>query len=291
MVSPLLVFPWEVATRIERGFRQVAIYLLRVVPFLEHDIKSIDRNLSPRVYVMNSLLSSFAFGIVVGIAVFLIFGINLFEKFIAGFGAFLYVSFSVFMINVIFPKLKIRDIANAINKELGFAIRDLLIQLKGGVSLYEAMISIAEGGYGELSKMFKRVIFLVNSGYTDSAALQKVALESKSDFLRKIIWQLANGVEKGGNLSSLLESISTYIDRYNERTIKSYLSTMNMVILIFFLIGITLPSLGIVFLVVLSSVGGIPLDIFTLMLMLFVSLFMQATILYYIRSLKPPILR
>ncbi len=291
MVSPFIILPKPLSVKLARSFRPFSRFLLKLFPFVEHDLKRLDRDADAEPYIIDSLFSALILSTIVAFLVFVFLEGRFLDKLLLTVVTFIYLFSFFFGINIMYPKLRMNSIANLIDRDLSFALRDLVVQVRSGVMLYDAIVSIAEGDYGAVSNDFKEAVRMMNAGYSEEYALEMLALNSKSEHMKKIVWQIANAMQRGGNISRMLESIYNSIQRYHEREIKSYLSTMNMMILMFFLLAVTLPTLGMVFMVVLSSVGGLTLDIFSAGMIVGTSVVVQLFMLMYMRSLRPAILR
>ena len=291
MVSPFIILPKRISIAISRSFRPFARLLLKIFPFVEHDLKRLDKDADAEPYIIDSFFSGLILSVFFSIIVFILVPGKFFDKLLITTVVLIYTFSLFFGINIMYPKLKMGSISSLIDRDLSFALRDLVVQVRSGVMLYDAIVSIAEGDYGVVSKDFKEAVRMMNAGYSEAYALEMLALDSKSEYMKKIVWQIANAMQRGGDISKMLESIYSSIQRHHEREVKSYLSTMNMMILMFFLLAVTLPTLGMVFMVVLSSVGGITLDITTSMMIIGTSILVQAFMLGYMRTLRPAILR
>ncbi len=291
MVSPFIILPKRLSINLARSFRPLARLLLKIFPFVEHDLKRLDKDADANPYIIDSFFSAIILSFGLSFIVFLVVPGTIFDRVLITSIVLIYTFSLFFGINIMYPKLKMNGIASMIDRDLSFALRDLVVQVRSGVMLYDALVSITEGDYGVVSKDFKEAVRMMNAGYSEAYALEMLALDSKSEYMKKIVWQIANAMQRGGDISRMLESIYESIQRHHEREVKSYLSTMNMMILMFFLLAVTLPTLGMVFMVVLSSVGGITLDITTSLMIIGTSVLIQAFMLGYMRTLRPAILR
>lgn len=291
MVSPFMILPERVAQALARSFRSVARALLNIFPFLRHDLKMLDVRADAEPYIIDAFFSALIIGALSAIILFVFIDKDILTRFLISAVVGFYMFGFIMGINILYPKLKIKQISKLMDRDLSFALRDLVVQVRSGVMLYDALVSIAEGDYGVVSEDFKRAVRLMNSGYSEAQALELLALESKSEFMKKIVWQIANALHSGANVAVTLSAIHETIQNYHEREIKGYISSMNMLTLMFFLLAVSMPTLGIVFAVVLSSVGGIRLDLPTVLTIIGFSVMIQIMMIWYMRSLRPAILR
>ena len=118
------------------------------------------------------------------------------------------------------------------------------------------MVSISGGNYGYVSEEFKRVVKEVSSGISMEASLERVALENPSLDFRRSIWQLSNGMKAGSDIRSVINSIAESISTEQRISIRRYGAQLNPLTLVYMMLSVILPSLGITFLIVLSSFSG-----------------------------------
>jgi flagellar protein FlaJ len=158
---------------------------------------------------------------------------------------------------LIMPKVKIKKRSNLIEKNLSYALKDLEIQTGAGIPIFDAIVHVANGGYGECSDEFKQVIKKVESGQSVIRSLDDVGMHTASPFLRRIIWQIVNSMYAGSDVSIALKAISNDLTRDKETRIKAYGQEMNLWSLMYMLMVIVLPSQGITLLIILSTLVDI----------------------------------
>jgi len=173
---------------------------------------------------------------------------------IFGFGVAMFMMVYALMI----PKVKLRKRAWMIEQDLGYAVKDLEIQTSAGIPIYNAIIHVSNGGYGECSEEFQKIVRRVQSGESLSQALDNVGMRTASVFLRRIIWQIVNAIHAGSSISISLKAISGDLTKDKETKIREYGQSMNLWGLLYMLMVIVFPSQGITLLIVLSSM----LDLF-----------------------------
>ncbi|MCK4555532.1 MAG: hypothetical protein KAT83_02905, partial [Candidatus Aenigmarchaeota archaeon] len=69
------------------------------------------------------------------------------------------------------PKVRAKTRARKVEQELPYAMRHLLIEIKSGVPLYNAIVAASEG-YGECSVELKQIVREVNAGKPQVQALE-----------------------------------------------------------------------------------------------------------------------
>ena len=158
-----------------------------------------------------------------------------------------------FLYLITYPAVTARHRVRILERDLLFALRHMLIEVKSGITLFDAMASVARGSYGIVSEEFQKVIKEVNAGLTEQKALEKASLENPSLKLRQIIWQISNALKAGSEISTTLEALVANFERDQLLTIRKYGREMNPWTMMYMMLAIILPSLGITFFIVISA--------------------------------------
>ena len=69
-------------------------------------------------------------------------------------------------------RMKLQKKAKLIDKNLPFALRHLLIELKAGIPLYQAIVAISSD-YKEMSQEVREIIKDINAGKSEMSAIEK----------------------------------------------------------------------------------------------------------------------
>ena len=187
------------------------------------------------------------------------------------------------------PSMMAKKRARKIDKNLAFALKDLQIQVSAGIPLFDGIVNISAGGYGECSDEIRGVVHEVESGKSLVRALESCGLTTPSQFLRRVMWQLVNALRAGSDVSAALEAISRDLEIEKRTRIKAYAQELNMWGLIYMLAAVVLPSMGVTLLVILSSFlgGTITTDIFWLLLIFLI--FFQLFFIQFVKSKRQEI--
>ena len=237
---------------------------------------------SPRIKILS--LAVMAFGTIITRS-FSIWTIAF--MIISSIGAFI----AMLFFHLIYPKIASMQLAGMVDQDLLFALRAMLIQLSSGISLFEVMKNISRSNYGQVSTEFTVVIKDINSGVSETAALEKLAFRTKSEVLKKTAWQIITTMRSGGSiLNSLNSQVETLVSQQMD-TIKSYSAELNLWTLIYLMIAAAMPSLGLTFLVIASSVGGSGIGPEAVMLIVLLSVAVQVAMIFLIRSKVPRIVK
>jgi flagellar protein FlaJ len=242
-----------------KPFVGVAQKLERIVPNLEWDLERGGIHVEPLAYISITVYMAIS----VGFATFagIMLPAYMASKLDIGLPMALCaaVGLSIFMLfyMLVMPKVRIRKRGSLIERNLTYALKDLEIQTGAGIPIFDAIVHVANGGYGECSEEFKQVIKKVESGASVIRALDEVGMHTASPFLRRIIWQVVNSMYAGSDVSIALKAIGNDLTRDKETKIKAYGQEMNMWSLMYMLMVIVLPSQGITLLIILSTLVDI----------------------------------
>lgn len=153
------------------------------------------------------------------------------------------------------PAIRAKKRVRELEKELPYALRHVLIEVKAGISVYQAMVSVSEG-YGEASVEFDQIARDINSGMSEIDALEAAVVRNPSLQFRRALWQMINALKSGSDVSTTLESLVDAIVEKQILEVRKYGKELNPYTLMYMMAAIILPSLGVTFLMVLSTFTG-----------------------------------
>jgi flagellar protein FlaJ len=193
--------------------------------------------------------------------------------------------------HLFFPRIASIQIAGMVEQDLLFALRTMLIQLSSGISLFDTMKSISRSNYGQVSTEFDLVVKDINSGMSETAALEKLAFRTRSEVLKKTIWQVITTMKSGGSITSALNSqVDTLVGQQKE-SIKRYSAELNLWTLVYLIIAAALPSLGVTFLVIASSIGSSGIGPEAVVLIALMAFCVQGAMIFLIRAKVPRVIK
>jgi len=262
---PLVPFSAKAAIKMARPLRGIGEKVEKMFPFLEKDLEMANIGIKAKDYsaiivftfifyffifsaLITAILSKFIFsftkigtlflphylllGVLVGFGVAMLFGVQL----------------------LAYPKIMIKKRIRAIDSNLVFALRAMLVQIKSGVSLFNALSMISNANrFGELSVELKKAVDKITTGTNEEIALREVATNNPSNYLRKAIWQITNGLKAGADISDILSESVSSIVREQQIGVQKYGSSLRILSLMYLMIGVIIPALGITFLIVIGS--------------------------------------
>lgn len=204
-----------------------------------------------------------------------------------GTGIGLGISLLFFSVLYIYPWIIAGKIGEIIDSELFFALNDMLVQVKAKVDLYQAIVNVIESGYDKVGDEFQEVIDDVESGKSMIESLKRLALRTKSSFMKRIAWQLTNSLKSGSDLENMLESLISELETYYHSLISNYTKELNVLTLIYLTLAVIAPTIGITVMIILSSFGGLVITKNTLSIMVAVLLLIQPVVIGLINSRRP----
>jgi flagellar protein FlaJ len=263
----------------------------KLLPLKDSDMKRAEIPVNVKEYATMSLVAVL-FYFVFFTFLFFVISFRLFDS-VDIFGpmiAALFFSFLVLVQLVAYPVIRIKKKIRDLDRNLVFALRTILVQQKSGISLFDSMKVVAEGNYGAVSREFKKAVEQISTGTIQENALERIAEYNPSIFFRRAIWQIINGMRAGADISLVLaESVNSLTDAQSIQ-IKNYESQMKLLSLIYMMLGVIIPALGITFLIVLSSFPQIEITEMYFWVLLVGTSIAQFMYLGIIKSKRPSLL-
>lgn len=272
-----------------KPFKEVAAKLEILFPNMEWDLKKAGISLDPPTYlsvILYMMLFTFVLsmlGVVTPIAVvkgasksypWILFSISI-TLIVTGYLLFI-------------PRTRINRRGRLIDKDLDYMLKDIKIQLRSGVPLFDTIVNIGRGQYGECSTIASDIVKEVQSGKSIVDVLNEVGMLSPSDYLRKVLWQIVNAVRSGADVVDVLEAISGDIRADKEAKIKEYGKELNLYSLLYMIVIIIMPSMGVTLMVILSSfIGGRTINEQIFWIILLVLIIIQVFFITFIKEKRP----
>ncbi len=199
------------------------------------------------------------------------------------------VSFFIFIQLVSHPNVIVNRRVRDIDRNLLFVLRTILVQIRSGVPIFYTFVSIANGDYGEISLEFKGVIEKVGAGKPVIESLEELAVRNPSTYFRKSLWQLVNALKSGSDVGDNLENVISALSKEQIIEIRQYQSTLNPLAMMYMMIAVIVPSLGITLMIILSTFPGMEAvgSEDTFWLLLIGVAFMQFLFMSVIKSKRP----
>lgn len=257
---------------------------------IEEHMKESGLDIQPGEYIALSLVNALVFFLVlfpVFSWVFLIRLGLLTQALAMGFSVGFGIAFMFFMVFARYPKIIAGKKGERIDKSLVFVLKDMMLQITSGVSLYNSMINIANSNYGEVSQEFEKSVKRIDSGMSIDKALEELALESKSEYLRRTVWLILSTLRAGASLKGALGTIINDLTMDQHSKIRSYAQELNMWSLIYMLFAVAIPTIGITFMIILSSFAGMGINEVSLLMFISLSVMVQFVMIGFVKSRRP----
>ena len=287
---PFVPFRLSIAKKMARPFLGLGGLVEKMFPYLDVSLKQSGFEVDTREYASITILASLFWFLIVFSTVFFLSQFMLGTTFVM---ITMVCSFSisalVFTYLVFYPKLVVVRRLKDLDRNLLYGLRDLTVQIKAGVPLFDAMISISRKDYGKFSDEMRDAVKKISTGVSSTEALEDLALKNPSLNFRRSIWQMVNSIRTGTDLGRTLDSVVDNISNEQRVQIKKYGSQLNPLAMMYMMMGVILPSLGITFLIILSSFSGLPITKTFFWMILIVLLIFQFAFVGIVKSRRPSI--
>jgi len=279
----------EVSERYIRFLLPMASSLRKIVPNIKRDLLRARMDIDPDKFIASAMFRGIQLGALMSSSIF-VFGYStgqqtLMTGSIAGFPLLFIFAFFTF---ANYPKIKAKRLSRELEKDLPYALRHMLIEVRSGISLYEAMVSVSED-YGEASKEFQRIVKDINGGKPQVKALEDSIIRNPSTQYRRAMWQMINALKSGTDVSSTLETLVDSMVKQQKLKVKRYGKELNPYVLMYLMIAVIVPSLGVTFLIVLSTFTSMGLGQFLFFQILGGLIVFQIFFLNFVKSKRPEV--
>jgi archaeal flagellar protein FlaJ len=210
---------------------------------------------SPYEFIRRMLFASIIIGIVLGISIFALF-------FKAGLSIALSVLLAIilgFMIGRVsfanfinYPIMKGKRSAKDVDKSILFAARDMIISLRSGMPLFNAIASVSTG-YGAASKEFAKIVESVQLGKPLEQAMDDAVSRTKSSAFKRLMLQASVSIKAGGEVVNALQTILDQLSQERVIELRRYGQKLNAIAMFYMLFGVIMPSMGIAVVTILTT--------------------------------------
>jgi flagellar protein FlaJ len=285
---PMSILPDRVSKTLSKPFLGIAEFVQMLFPHFNLYLKQSKINLSVDEFFAVAILNSiFFFIIFTSLFVGLFFVLNIPEYLIAGlFMGFIF-SVLAFLRIVLGVQVKIIRKIKSIDSNLIFGLKVLIVEINAGLSLFDSVVLVAMHNLGGVSDVFKEISKRLNAGEKEEEVLKDIASKNPSIFLKKVLWQIISGLKSGSPLKEVLDESLLSLEREQKTQIIAYGSTLRVLTLVFMMMGVIIPAMGMAFLAVLDSLPGISLGIEAFWIFLGLVLLLQFMLIGLIKSKRP----
>ncbi|HLD12634.1 MAG TPA: type II secretion system F family protein [Candidatus Nanoarchaeia archaeon] len=287
---PMGFVPMQALQRLGKPLYKLAQGMEKGLPNLKIDLVRAEVNYVARDYIAMSIVASGILFVFLFIFCFFMtkLGLSIFMGFIISF----FMTLIMFFQKLAYPKMYANGRVKSIERNLLPALQNMLIQLNAGVPLFNIFVSIAQGGYGGVSLEFEKAVREMNAGRSQVNTLNDLASRNPSQYFRRAVWQLTNGIKTGADLASVIQDTINSLSEYQLIQIEKYGGQLKPLAMFYLLIAVIMPSLGTTFVILLSSF--VALSDFAIKLifwgLLTVTVFFQLVFIGIIKSRRPNLL-
>ncbi|MDE1827799.1 MAG: type II secretion system F family protein [Candidatus Micrarchaeota archaeon] len=205
------------------------------------------------------------FGIILGVAIFY----ALFNKFIQ------------------YPIDRSKNVGTEVERDILFAMRDIVIGMRSGMPLFNAMTAVSTG-YGAASREFAKVVEQVQLGLPIEQAIDEVSNKSTSKTFKRMMLQASVSIKSGADIVAALQSVLDEVAQERVIELRRYGQRLNALAMFYMLFGVIFPSMGIAIAAILTTFINIfTVDQTTLIAALVFIFFLQIVFLNIMRGSRP----
>lgn len=188
------------------------------------------------------------------------------------------------------PKINEKKKQKEILKVLPFVLRQISIELKAGIGLFDALKTISKSNYGELSEEFRITLNEIQYGVNYNEAFKKLTDRINLEIFTKVIHQIVRTLNNGGNLSNTLDTIANENSKNMKIKYKEYSEKLNSIMILYMFIAVLIPVIVFVMIIASTTVmGSIIKPELLIILYLFFFPLIISMIIIFIKSMEPTI--
>ncbi len=163
---------------------------------------------------------------------------------------------ALFYYLMLYPDAIVLKRARELDYEVVFAGRQIVIAVKSGMPLFDAIVG-ATSGYGEVSRELSKIADKVTLGIPLTQAIREEAQSNPSRYFVRILMQITNSLSSGADVGGSLEVVLDQISKEQMISLREYSQKLTPIVMFFMVFGIIVPSLGVVLAtVVFSAISG-----------------------------------
>ena len=232
----------------------LAELVLKIYPHIEIDLRESKTQKSPKEYVTSILTNGLAFFLFTSsISLLISYYTEQLNK-LPWIVIVLFLITGYFSVQkLLYPKFIAAKRVKKVEVNLVAVLRNIEIQIDSGLSLYQAIVHVSKGGYGEISKIFADGVKKMETGVPQVEALRQMVVDNPSFYFRRAIWHISTALTAGGDISQMLKDIIHNLVDEQANQIRLYGSKLRPLSMSYMLIVLIVPSLGITFLIALLS--------------------------------------
>ena len=290
---PFSILPISVLKRNSRVFIGLAKSFEKNFPAVSIGLKQARAEYEASEYLAMCIYASIIFfGVILTFLLIFLAALKTKSFVLVSFAISLILLLFVFIQQINYPSLLKNRRIKSLDGNLLYALRNILVQVSAGVPLFNVFMIIANGNYGEISREFSFAVKEISAGKPQADAIKDLTANNPSIYFRRAMWQLANGMKAGSDVSKVLDEIIKSTSEEQLVQISTYGAQLNPIAMFYMLLTVIIPSLSITFMIVLAALLSISEGFTKILfwgLFSFVT-FMQIMFLGLIKSKRPTLM-
>jgi len=222
-------------------------------PELKLDLKKSGSRLTPFQYVYQTLVMTLFSFLTSAILVFLIFKSNFLNLIIAFLVLIFFITPMIYKFWFSYVKVQIRKYGRELDGDLLFITEYFLVSLESGLPLGNSIKRISKlnrpGG-----KFFDKIYTDFKTGKDLETSISDAIYYSPSESLKKLLKKLKDSLNIGVDLQVVLVNFINESSEEKIIEIKGFSKKLNPIIMMYLLLGIVLPSLGVTFFILGAAI-------------------------------------
>lgn len=261
VIIPFNMLPFPALYSLAGKFKGIGRKVSNAMPYLRMELKQAEIDLTAEEYgAMIVILSVFYFAVISVLAFIFALRFNLSQPALPALTVGAILALLVAMQVSLYPKILVKKKERNLEKNLIFSLRTLIIEVKSGVSLFDSLKLVAFGRFGSVSEEFKKAVKEIETGRIQENALEEIASYNPSFFFRRAMWQLLNGLKAGADVTSVLKSLVDTLSKEQKNQVRKYGSSLKILSLVYMMLGVIIPAMGLTFLIILASFPQIKIE-------------------------------
>jgi pilus assembly protein TadC len=262
-------------------------FVYRQNPHLKRDLIAAKMRILPYDFISRVLRSAFMYAILSAIFIAM-------PTFREGWWiglpivVFFFVFFFFYTTQMQLPRAKMFKRIKAIDNDILFTGRYLLIKLSAGKPLLNALDDTARSP-GAASAHIKEIVDEINFGTPIEEALRVAAETSPSKYMRKILFQIHSAIRVGIDVTSNLQSVLDEIENEQALEIEKYAKKLNTVALFYMIAAVVIPSLGLTIAMVVLALISFPVNAFIYGVMIVFIIIINIIFIMVFRGIRPAV--
>ncbi len=186
-----------------------------------------------------------------------------------------------------FPIARGRSTAREVERDILYAARDLVIGMRSGMPLFNALTTVSKG-YGAASREFGKVVQLIELGMPIEQAIDEVSGQSSSRTFKMLMLQASVSIRAGADVVGALQSVVDEVTQERIIELRRYGQRLNALAMFYMLFGVIFPSMGIAVAAILTTfISLFTVNETTLAFALVGIIFVQVIFLNLMRTSRP----